>query len=311
PPPYILWPARVLYLAPLLGVFWAGNPLEPATQAVYRIYWTGLNRGSMVSALCLGVTAASIFSTVRMPRPLARRSFVPLSLLEVLSLALIIVSGFLLPASCGPEVRAWAVAEETYDFESSLVFNTPVNIKEVSLVSDRSGESGGYTSLAGFKSLPLQDTVQFDWADPVRTAVAKGEDTAPATGPSVRELLAEFRLTRYADAVSLQVSETLAPRAIAQGFQLQGLDTLLGCSPEDLSGETSIDVPPGYSVTVSWWNTVDLPESLKYAVKSTARIAHRLQAVYFGESYAEVTPVTEGITYYRLTSRVRRYSGQD
>lgn len=312
PPAYKLWPARILYLAPLLGVFWAGNPFDPPLQAVYRASWTGLNRGSMVSALSLGVAAASIFSTVRMPRPFARKSFVPLSLLEVLGLALILVTGFLLPTSYGPEIRSWAVAEETYDHESSVVFSAPVPIREVSLVNDVSQESGEHTSLSGFKSLPLQDTVKSDWASPVRTHVARDGETGAATGSNLREMVADFRLKRYADAVSIETSETLAPRSILQGFEVQGLHTLLGCSPEDLKGETTLELPPGYSITVIWWNTVDLQGPLKYAVKSAAwtRLTQKLQALYFDTSYTGITPVTEGIRYYRLTSSVRRYTGQ-
>jgi hypothetical protein len=312
PSPYALWPARLLYLAPLLGVFWAGNPFEPGAQAVYLASWTGLNRGSVVSALSLGVVAASVISTLRMPRPLARKYFLPVTFFEVLGLALILVSGFMLPPSHGPEIRAWAVAQETYDREPALVFSTPVPIREVSLVRDGSGDSGKHTSISGFKSLPLRSASEFEWADVTRSTSEMEEEKALGDGSLLRELVVDFRLRRRPDAVSVHLFEAIVPRTNLQGFQIHGLDTLLGCSPEDLDGETSVELPPGHSITVTWWNTVDLPDSLSYAAKPFrgARITHRYQALYFDASYAGLSPVSEGIRYYGLTSYLRQYVGQ-
>ena len=128
----------------------------------------------------------------------------------------------------------------------------------------------------------------------------------------VEELVVDFRLRRRPDAVSVHLFEAIVPRTNLQGFQIHGLDTLLGCSPEDLDGETSVELPPGHSITVTWWNTVDLPDSLSYAAKPFrgARITHRYQALYFDASYAGLSPVSEGIRYYGLTSYLRQYVGQ-
>ncbi|HHY76839.1 MAG TPA: hypothetical protein GX500_08770 [Firmicutes bacterium] len=309
-PPHavVLWLARVLYLVPLLAVFWAGSPLDPIAQAAYRASWTGLNRGSMVSALCLGATAASVLSTFRAPRPVPQRFFRLISLFEVLSLALTPAAGFLLSAQQDAGPRAWAVVEETYDVEPSFVLSAPIPVRELALVDEVTGESKSYRNLSGIRSLPVEGGDIFDWADITR-GVFSSEEPEAQEGLRPGEILAHFELARSADAVSLQISESVGPRITAQGFTLHGLDTLLGCSPDDLGGETSLVLPAGYTVTVIWWNTADFTGSLKYSARSAgmATLDHRLRAVYFDTSYGGVYPLTEGVVYYRLTSLVRRY----
>lgn len=307
---YALWSARLLYLAPLLAVFWAGNPFAQWTQALYRASWTSLNWGSMISALSLGVTAASVLGTLRMPGPVARKAFLPLALCEVAALALVLISGLLVPTPYSPRIPAWAVAEESYGFEARLVFSSPVPIHRVTMVQSH-GDPSDYESLAGFQYIDLDDTVKFDWAHPARTRYKGDEKKAEDDTEEQVKLAASFGLMQYADAVSVEFFEPELPRTHPKGFRIHGLDTLLGCSPEELGGETSLHVPPRYSVSIVWWDTVHLPDSLPYGVEpyGMARVTHKMQALYLDRSYAGISPVTEGIRYYRITSRVLQYTG--
>jgi hypothetical protein len=307
PSPLTLWIARLLYLVPLVSVFWAGNPLSPLAQAAYRASWTGLNRGSMVSALSLGVVAASVLSTVKMPRPLPRKSFLLLSLCEIAALALIAVSGFFMLAPYSPAVPAWAVAEETYEYEAYLALGSPVPIGQVTLFHGASGEQEEHTSLSGLKRVPLPSGVNFGWAHPARTPLGKDEEEGQDGGVPAKRYLAGFDLKEPADFVSLTFYEPVSPRSRPYGFELRGLDTLLSSSPEALGGETVLSVPPGYTVSIIRWDTVRLSGSLSYSVRGPARVTQRLEAVYLDKSFAGIRPVTKGIRYYRFTSRANQY----
>ncbi len=307
PSPFALWFARLLYLVPLLSVFWAGNPLSPLAQAAYRAAWTKLNRGSLISALSLGVVAASVLSTMRMPRPIPRKRFLLLSLCEVAALALIAVSGFFLLAPYSPSVPAWAVVEEVHEYEAYLSFISPVPIRQVTLIHGASGEEESFTSLSGLSRVPLPSVAGFDWANLARTPAPNDEEVSEDGGFPAKRFVAGFEQKEQADLVSLTFSEPVSPRSFPHGFELRGLDTLLSAPPEALGGETVLSVPPGYSVSIIRWDTVPLSGSLAYSLRGPARINQRLEAVYLDKSFAGIRAVTEGIRYYRFTTRANHY----
>lgn len=295
----LLWVSRALYVAPMVAVFWAGNPFARDIQRIYRSAWTGLNQGSVVSVLALSAAAASILSTLEFPKPAPAGALTLLTLSEVAVLGLVLAAGFLLPASSRHDIPTWAVFSESYGADTRVSIAAPAPVTEIELQGAPEDMPDRLRNPSGVAVEKVGDRQEVSWADLSLAASSPPGVTGPKTIWS-----AEATFNKEPDAVLLRLRELGTRMSTYTGFEISiNPELLTGCDETPAAIGERFNVPPGYSAVFMWWKPTAFPtRHVELDLGATVRIEGRLQAIYLDQSYMDVLPVVEGVRFYRMTS---------